>query len=92
MKINLYDKEKKDININIGDAVVFEGCNDKDYYLIIHDSKGDAPFQLLSLDDCNIIFKYKTKEELVNSIKISKNDYSLKEIISSDSLELNRIK
>ena len=92
MKVNLYDKEKEDININIGDVIVFESYSNKDCYLLIHDSKGDTPFQLLSLNDCNIILKYKTKEELLNDIKISKNGFSLKEIISSDSLELKRIK
>ena len=92
MKVNLYDIEKKDININIGDAIVFESCNDKDYYLVVYNPESDIPFQLLSLKDCNIILKYKTKEELLNGIKIPINGFSLKEIISSDSLELNRIK
>lgn len=96
MQINLY--EDKDIKeLKFGDVIVFandnSNDNSNDYYLLIQnhtDTKGKR-YQLLSLFGNEIVLKYKDKRELIENIQMSMNGYHLKEIISSDELELRRI-
>lgn len=92
MNINLYNNPHIEVEIDIGDIIVYcNDYNDFDYYMLIRDCDSVYKLKLLDIKSNRVVKSCCNYAELIKHIQEPINNYALKEIIPSDKLELNRI-